>query len=156
MEAYREYIKTIISQKKSFDKDKDFVPSGVLLSAIKTLYNFTPSEEEKSEFMKALNNGEIDVIENKYQSRQNKGAYSQSEIESVEGRSYSFKSITPQIKRQEESTKFKDPEADGEQGFYRSQRKENEEVELDEYGVPIPKTKGFNDKNFNQDIEFNR
>ena len=156
MEAYREYIKTIISQKKSFDKDKDFVPSGVLLSAIKTLYNFTPSEEEKSEFMKALNNGEIDVIENKYQSRQNKGAYSQSEIESVEGRSYSFKSITPQVKRQEESTKFEDPEADGEQGFYRSQRKENEEVELDEYGVPIPKTKGFNDKNFNQDIEFNR
>lgn len=157
MEAYREYIKTIISQNKSFDKDKDFVPSGVLLSAIKTLYNFTPNEEEKAEFMKALNNGDINVIENKYQQQVSKGAYSQLEVESVEGRSYSFKqNNTQQTEKEEPSTEPKDPEADGELGMFRSQRKANEDVELDEYGVPIPKTKGFNDKHFNQDIEFNR
>lgn len=71
LEAYKQYIRTIASNNSINKEDVNYVESSSLLLAINTLYNFTPTKEEKSHFYEALQNGEINIIKNKYEKTQN-------------------------------------------------------------------------------------
>ena len=66
----------------------------MLLSAIKELYDFTPTEIEQDLFNEAFINDEVNIIKNKYELDQNetKGNYTEEEKKRVEGMTYTFNS----------------------------------------------------------------
>ena len=142
MEAYKQYVKSIIEANSKIGGNKDYIPSGMLLSAIKELYNFTPTEEEQKKFNEALKNGEIKVIRSRYQPEEIKSStrYTEKEIESIEGRTFSWKNQSEAIG--EQVKKPTDPESDAEKSRFQSQRQVAAERNLkqEEEQKYMPKT----------------
>lgn len=71
LEAYKDYVKTLIKQGVNIRKEKDFVTSREVYEAIKTLYDFQPTNEEIQNFNALYKEGEIGKISNKYSYQEN-------------------------------------------------------------------------------------
>lgn len=66
MEAYKEYVKTIVRDSENIKTQADFLPAGELRKAIETLYDFEPTPEQLAQFQRDLKDGKIQVVNNKY------------------------------------------------------------------------------------------
>lgn len=124
MEAYKQYVKSITGTNSKVCANKDFIPSGMLLSAIKELYDFTPTEEEQKQFEEALKNGGIKVVRNKYQPEEVKssGIYGEEEAKGFVGSTFSYGKQIQNTEISEQAKHPQDPESDAEKARFQSQR----------------------------------
>lgn len=130
MEAYKQYVKSTIGSSSKVSKNKDFIPSSHLLSAINELYDFIPTQEEKIQFNEALQEGEIYIIKNKYQQlEENKynGIYGEKEIKGEEISRFSYDKQIPNKEISEQTRQPQDPESDAENSRFQSQRQASAE-----------------------------
>ena len=107
MEAYKRYVRITTDTNSQTKQDKNFVASNELLSAIKTLYEFNKTTEEKTAFEEALKNEEIKIICNKYELQKSAvSSYSQDEIKSVEGRTFNWSPRQNDLSNEAQSTQY--------------------------------------------------
>ena len=162
LEAYKQYVKSITGANSKVRESKDFIPSSMLLSAIKELYDFTPTEEEQIQFNEALQNGEIKVVKNKYQLDEvrNNGIYGEDEAKAFVGSTFSY---GKQIKNTEISERPKhpqDPESDAEKARFQSQRQVAEQRQYQQFEEqkvkPITQEEQDVSKKGNTDLDASR